>query len=187
VPDYFAVDSEERVYLSFINGVYLAEGDRFYPVLTGTMQSPTITISDENVLYVADRGDYSAIDLNISAPKEWVIVKHTIPADLAGILFDQRTLDQRKFDEQGGINYRYKKTLFDYTVVRESDGGEQLLFQMPQSEYVLNMVAKISFALLMLSVAVLVVATYLYASKHPETITKLSLTNQEHKDEPNNG
>jgi len=187
VPDYFAVDSEERVYLSFINGVYLAEGDRFYPVLAGTMQSPTIAITDDDVMYVADRGDYTAIDLNSSAPEEGIVTKQTISADQAGDLFDQKNLEQRRFDEQDGIKYRYKKTLFDYTVVRESDGGEQLLFQMPRSEYILNMVAEIGFALLMLSIAVFVVTTYLYASKHPETITKLTLTKQEHKDEPNNG
>jgi len=186
-PDFFAVDSDERVYLSFINGVYLAEEDRFYPVLTGTMQSPTIAISDDDVLYVADRGDYTAIDLNSSAPEEGIIAKQTISADQAGVLFDQKNLEQRKFDEQDGINYRYKKTLFDYKVVRESDSGERLLFQMPRSEYVLNMVAEIGFALLMLSIAVFVLTTYRYASKHPETITKLTLTKQEHKDKPNNG
>lgn len=187
MPDYFAVDSKERVYLSFINGVYIAEGDHFYPVLTGTMQSPTITISDENVLYVADRGDYTAIELNSSAPEEGVIVKHSIPADQASDLIDQRTLEQRKFDEQDGIHYRHKKTLFDYTVVRESDGGERLLFQMPRSEYMLNMIAEIGFVLLMLCIAVFVLTIYRYSSKHPETITKLSLTKQEREDEPNNG
>jgi hypothetical protein len=186
-PDYFAVDSDERVYLSFINGVYLAEEDRFYPVLTGTMQSPTIAISDDDVLHVADRGDYTAIDLNSSAPKEGSVAKQTISADQAGDLFDQKNLEQRKFDEQDGINYRYKKTLFDYKVVCESDGGERLLFQMPRSEYVLNMVAEIGFALLMLSIAVFVLTTYRYASKHPEMIAQLSLTKQERKDEPNNG
>lgn len=136
------------------------------------MQSPTITISDENVLYVADRGDYTAIELNRSAPEEGVIVKHSIPADQAGDLIDQRTLEQRKFDEQDGIHYRYKKSLFDYAVVRDNVGGERLLFQMPRSEYVLNMVAEIGFALLMLCIAVFVLTNYRYASKHPETIVK---------------
>ncbi len=186
-PYYFAVDSEERVYLSFINGVYLAEGDRFFPVLKGTMQSPTITITDDDVLYVADMGDYTAIDLNSSKPEEGVIVQHTISADQADRIFIDRRPEREKSDEQNGSVYLFHETLFDYTIVRESDGGEQLLFQMPRSEYVLNMVAKIGFALLMQSVAVFVLTTYRYATKHPETITKLSLTKQEHKDEQNNG
>jgi len=187
VPDYFAVDSEERVYLSFINGVYLAEGDRFFPVLKGTMQSAAITISDDDVLYVADMGDYTAIDLNSSNPKEGVIVQHTISADQADRIFVDKRPERVISDEQNGSVYLFHETLFDYTIVRESDGGEQLLFQMPRSEYVLNIVAKIGFALLMLSVAVFVLTTYRYATKHPETITKLSLTKQEHKDEPKNG
>lgn len=187
VPHYFAVDSEERVYLSFINGVYAAEGDRFYPVLKGTMQSATITISDDDVMYVADMGDYSAIDLNSSKPEEGGIVKQTISADQADRIFVDKRPERVKSDEQNGFVYLFHETLFDYTIVRESDGGEQLLFHMPQSEYVLNMVAKIGFLLLMLSVAVFVLTTYRYESKQAETITKLSLTKKERKDEPNNG
>ena len=172
VPDYFAVDSEKRVYLSFINGVYLAERDRFFPVLKGTMQSAAITISDDDVLYVADRGDYTAIDLNSSDPKVGVIVKHTISPDQADRIFVDRRPERVKSDEQNGSVYLFHETLFDDTIVRKSDGGEQLLFQIPRSEYVLNMVAKIGFALLMLSVALFVLTTYRYASKHPKTISK---------------
>jgi len=175
VPHDFTVDSEERVYQSFINGVYFAEGDRFFPVLKGTMQSATITISDDDVLYVADMGDYTAIDLNSSKPEEEVIVQHTISTDQADRIFVDKRPERVKSDEQNGSVYLFHETLFDYTIVRENDGGEQLLFQMPRSEYVLNMVAKIGFALLMLSVAVFVLTTYRYATKHPETITKTSL------------
>lgn len=187
VPHDFTVDSEERVYLSFINGVYLAEGDRFFPVLKGTMQSAAITISDDDVLYVADMGDYTAIDLNSSKPEEGIIVQHTISADQADRIFIDKRPERVKSDEQNGSVYLFHETLFGYTIVREIDGGEQLLFQMPRLEFVLNMVAKTGFALLMLSVAVFVLTTYRYATKHPETITKLSLTKQEHKDEQNNG
>lgn len=172
VPHDFTVDSEERVYLSFINGVYLAEGDRFFPVLKGTMQSAAIAISDDDVLYVADMGDYTAIDLNSSNPKEGVIVKHTISADQADRIFIDKRPERVKSDEQNGFVYLFHETLFDYTIVRENDGGEQLLIQMPRSEYVLNMVAKTGFALLMLSVAVFVLTSYRYATKHPEMITK---------------
>jgi len=186
-PAYFAVDNEERVYLGFNNGVYAAEGDCFYPVLTGTAQCPTITISDDDVLFIADMGDYTAVDLKSSVPEEGIIVKQTISPEQTRERFGKKSLDQYKADEQGGISYRYKKTLFEYEIVREVENGEQLLFGMPRAEYVLNMVTELGFALLMLSVVVLVATTYLYASKHPETITRVSLTRQDHKDEQNNG
>ena len=186
-PDYFAVDSEERVYLSFISGVYEAGGDHFYPVLTGTSQSAAIAITDDDVLYIADMGDYTAVDLKSSAPEEGIVAKQTIAADQIGDLFDQRTLEQRKFDEQGSVAYQYKKTLFDYKIVRESDGGERLLFEMPRSEYALNMIAEIGFALLMLSIALFVTTTYVYASKHPEVSARGSDRIQNRNDERNNG
>jgi len=187
IPRYFAVDSEERVYLSFNNGVYLAEGDRFYPVLKGTMQGAMIAISDKNVMYVADMGDYSAIDLNSSKPEEGVIVKQTISADQADRIFVDKRPEREELDEQNGFFYRYHETLFDYAVVRESDGGEQLLLQMPQSEYMLNMIVKIGFAIVFLSIAVFVVTTKLYESKHPEAFARSSDRIRNRNDERNNG
>lgn len=138
-------------------------------------------------MYVADMGDYTAIDLNSSAPKEGIVVKHTISADQADLIFVDTRPEIEESDEQNGFFYRYHETLFDYTVVRQSVDGDRLLFQMPQSEYVLNMIVKIGFAIVFLSIAVFVLATYRDESKHPKTITKLSLTKQEREDEPNNG
>jgi hypothetical protein len=175
-PTYFAVDNEQRVYLSFNSGVYAAEGDHFYPVLTGTTQSPAITITDDDVLYIADTGDCTAIDLKNSVLEEGIIVKQTVLADQTGDLFDQKSPGGYRTDGQGGVEYRYSRTLFEYEIVRESENGEQLLFRIPRTEYVLNMIVEIGFALLMLSVAVIVVTIYRYATKHPETITRFSLT-----------
>lgn len=187
IPRYFAVDSEERVYLSFLNGVYLAEGNRFYPVLKGTQQSATITISDDDVMYIADMGDYSAIDLNSSEPKEGIIVKHTISAYQGDHIFVDKRPDREEMDEQNGFVYRYHDTLFDYAIVRQSDGGERLLFQMPRSEYVLNMIVKIGFALFMLSIAVFVLTAYRYESKHPEAFAQGSNRIRNRNDERNDG
>ena len=187
VPYYFAVDSEERVYLSFINGVYLAEGDRFYPVLKGTMKFATITISDDEVLYVANMGDYSAIDLNSSKPEEGVIAKHTISADQADRIFVDKRPERVKSDEQNGFIYLFHETLFDYAVVRQSVGGDRLLFQMPQSEFVLNMIMKIGFAIIFLSIVVFVLATYRDKSKHPEAFAWGSDLIRNRNDERNNG
>ncbi|HWQ97922.1 MAG TPA: hypothetical protein VN538_07525 [Clostridia bacterium] len=187
MPRYFAVDREERVYLSFLNGVYLAEGDRFYPVIKGTQQGAMIAISDDNVMYVADMGDYSAIDLNSSVPEEGIVVKHTISADQGDRIFVDKRPEREETDEQDGLVYIYHDSLFDYAVVRQSDGGERLLFQMPQSEFVLNMIVKIGFAIVFLSIAVLVLATYRYADKHPDEHAQDSDHIRNRKDERNNG
>lgn len=187
MPRYFAVDSEERVYLSFLNGVYLAQGDRFYPVLKGTQQGAMIAISDDDVLYIADMGDYSAIDLNSSAPEKGIVVKHSISAEQGDRIFVDRRPEREETDEQNGFVYIYHDSLFDYAVVRQSDGGERLLFQMPQSEFVLNMIVKIDFAIVFLSIAVLVLANYRYAEKHPDDHAQDSDHIRNRNDERNNG
>jgi hypothetical protein len=61
-PAYFAVDNQQRVYLSFSSGVYVVGGARLEPVVTGKAQIASIAISDDGILYVSQDGVLSAVD-----------------------------------------------------------------------------------------------------------------------------
>lgn len=181
IPDSFAVDNEQRVYLSYNSGVYVVEDDRFYPVLSETTQSPTISITDQDMLYIANVGVYTAIDLNSSVPKDGNIQRETISADAVQGLFHQSGIKRCEADEQGGFNYRYEKSLFWYEIVQETNQGDRILFQMPQREYELNLFVWIGAVLIALSVVIYVLISYSYAVKHPETITEFRLHQKKDK------
>jgi multisubunit Na+/H+ antiporter MnhB subunit len=175
IPDFFAIDNEQRVYLSFESGVYVVEDNRFYPVLSETTQSPTISITDRDILYIANVGEYTAIDLNSSVPKNGNIQSKIVSAEAVQGYFHQSGIKSIEMDEQNGIHYRYEKGLFWYEIVQETNHGDRILFQMPQSEYELNLFISIGAILIALCVVIYVLITYSYAVKHPETITEYLL------------
>ncbi|MEA4939522.1 MAG: hypothetical protein VB091_08045 [Christensenella sp.] len=175
IPDFFAIDNEQRVYLSFESGVYVVDGDRFYPVLSETTQSPTIYISDQDMLYVANVGVYTAIDLNTSVPKDGNIQSEIVSADAVRGMFDHDEDSYHKTDEQNGNHYRYDKGLFQYEIVQETNQGDRVLYQMPQSEYELNLFEWIGAVIIVLWAIVTFLISYSYAVKHPETITEYLL------------
>lgn len=182
IPDFFAVDNEQRVYLSFESGVYVVEDDRFYPVLSETTQSPTIYITDQDMLYVANVGEYTAIDLNSSVPKDGNIQSEIVSAEAVQGLFHQSGIKSVEMDEQNGIHYRYDRGLFRYEIVQETNQGDQILFQMPQSELILNALMSIGFVLLLACAAVSVLLVYRYAQTHPEISTTISLFEKKSQD-----
>ncbi len=175
MPDFFAVDNEQRVYLSYNSGVYVVEDDRFYPVLSETTQSPTVYITDQDMLYVANVGVYTAIDLNTSVPKDGNIQSEIVSADAVRGMFDHHEDSYHKTDEQNGTHYRYDRGLFRYEIVQETNQEDRILFQMPQSELILNAFMSIGFVLLLACAAVSVLLVYRYAQTHPEISTTISL------------
>ena len=174
MPDFFAVDNEQRVYLSYNSGVYVVEDDRFYPVLSETTQSPSIYITDQDMLYVANVGVYTAIDLNSSVPKGGNIQSEIVSADDVRGMFVHDEDSYHKTDEQNGIHYRYDKILFRYEIVQETNQGDRVLYQMSQSEFILNAFVNIGFVLVLACATVSVLLVYRYAQTHPEISTTIS-------------
>ena len=181
MPDFFAVDNEQRVYLSYNSGVYVVEDDRFYPVLSETTQSPTISITDQDILYVADVGEYTAIDLNSSVPKDGNIQSEIVSADAVRGMFDHDEDSYHKTDEQNGTHYRYDRGLFRYEIVQETNLGDRVLYQMPQREYALNLFVWIVSVIIALWGVIDLLISYSYAVKHPETFTEYPLFQKTNK------
>ena len=175
MPVLFAVDNEQRLYLSYNSGVYVVEDDRFYPVLSKTTQSPTIRITDQDILYIANVGEYTAIDLNSSVPKDGTIQSEIVSAETVQGLFHQSGIKSVEMDEQNGIHYRYDKGLFRYEIVQETNQGDRVLYQMPQREYALNLFVWIGAVIIALWGVIAFLISYSYAVKHPETITEYLL------------
>lgn len=185
-PDFFAIDNEQRVYLSYNSGVYVVDDNRFYPILSETTQSPTIYITDQDMLYVANVGEYTAIDLNTSVPKEGNIQSEIVSADDVHGMFNHEEDSYHKTDEQNGIHYRYDKGLFRYEIVQETNQGDRILFHMPQSEFILNVIMSIWLVLLLACAAVSALLVYRYAQTHPEISTVISLFGKKSQDSHSN-
>jgi len=167
-PEDFALDNEQRIYLSFGSGVYLVGDNGFDPVFTNTSHSPAIAISEDDTLYVSLDDALTAIDLRTSLPSTGIIQLTTADSGTAKLLFDQKAETDDITDEQSGLQYRFDKTLLDYRIVRETAQGDQTVYTMPRSEFVLNLAVLSGYALMMILIAVSLLIVYRYAKRHPE-------------------
>ena len=171
-PEDFAIDNEQRIYLSFGSGVYLVSENSFDPVFTNTSHSPAIAVSDEDTLYISLDDALTAIDLRTSIPSVGIIQLTTADSGTAKLLFDQKTDTYGLTDEQSGLLYRYDNNLLDYRIVREATQGNQTVYSMPRSEFALNIVVLSGYALMLILVAVSLMIIYRYEKRHPELTTK---------------
>ncbi|HWQ06472.1 MAG TPA: hypothetical protein VN453_04575 [Feifaniaceae bacterium] len=171
-PEDFALDNEERIYLSFGSGVYLVGDNGFDPVFANTSHSPAIVVSDEDTLYISLDDALTAIDLQTSLPSEGIIRFTDADSGTAKLLFDQKAETNTITDVQNGLLYRYDETLLDYRIVRETTQGNQTVYTMPRSEFALNLVVLSGYALMLILVAVSLMIIYLYEKRHPEVTAK---------------
>ncbi|MEN6417694.1 MAG: hypothetical protein ABFC73_02110, partial [Clostridiaceae bacterium] len=63
IPHEFAVDNEERVYLSLDNGIYVAENNRLTLLMPPTRYGYALSVSDDDMLTIADASVIRIVDL----------------------------------------------------------------------------------------------------------------------------
>ena len=177
-PAYFAVDNQQHVYLSFSSGIYIVDGTRLEPFITGTAQSTNIAISDDDILYILQDGAITAVDLHTSLPDSGIIQYTAADESIAKPLFKEKADTYGESDEQDGFTYRYDKTLFQYQIVLQTEQGTQTVFQMPHAEFLLNLVILSGYTLILVSAAIFTLIVYRYAQKHPEFTANSPLAKQ---------
>lgn len=167
VPSGFAVDNEQRVYLSYSSGIYVFDQERQHAIWPPIGQSVSLSISEDDLLTIADSSDVRIIDLTKSNPiaGQLEVVKRYSGSDLTP---DTNERENWKTDSQNGVTYRYQGNAFYYQIFREGNGESELFFSIPQADYVWNLAAKIAFAAFFPYVLAGLLLWGAYFKRHPE-------------------
>lgn len=167
VPEEFAVDNEQRIYMCFNSGLYVVENGRFTFLLPGQKGSYALSVSEDDMLTIADPSDIRIVDLAKSdlASGHLEVVKKTRARGNA--LYDIWSEDW-KTDPQNGATYRIQTRSNYFEILREDANGTSLFFSMPHSDYVWNIIAKTAFALFFVYIGVGLLIVFRYVKKHPE-------------------
>ena len=167
VPDEFAVDNEQRIYLSFESGLYVEADGQFVFLLPEERYGYALSVSEDDMLTIADPVDIRIVDLATSdlAAGHMNVVQKTRAPDNA--LFDVGR-ENWETDPQNGVTYRCESDSFYYEILREDKDGSGVFFAMPHSDYVWNIVAKACFALFFVYIGGGMLIIFRYTKKHPE-------------------
>lgn len=167
VPVEFAVDNEQRIYMCFNSGLYVVENGRFTFLLPENKGSYALSVSDDDMLTIADPLDIRVVDLAKSdlTSGHLEVVQKTRARGNA--LYDIWSEDW-KTDPQNGATYHIQTRSHYYEILREDANGTSLFFTMPHSDYVWNIIAKTAFALFFVYIFVGLLIIFRYAKKHPE-------------------
>jgi len=166
-PESFAVDNEQRLYLSFGSGGYVVSDGQFERILPSYDQRKTLWISDDNLLSYARNNHITVYDINQSDPEHGDLLK-----------IDDFRADDESFydssygfgmtDEQNGARYTYSRTLFRYTITQEQNGEQSVFFEMPQKDIAWGVVTFLHIVLICALLIGSLLYIYRYAAKHPE-------------------
>jgi hypothetical protein len=168
VPNEFAVDNEQRIYMCFNSGLYVVENGRFTFLLPGQKASYALSVSDDDMLTIADPIDIRIVDLaksDLTAGHLEVVKKNRARGNA---LYDIWSEDW-KTDPQNGATYRIQTRSNYYEILREDASGTSVFFSMPHSDYVWNIVVKICCALFFVYFVGGFLVIFRYAKKHPES------------------
>lgn len=168
LPHEFAVDNEQRIYMCFNSGLYVVENGRFTFLLPGQKGSYTLSVSDNDMLTIADPLDIRVVDLAKSdlASGHLEVVQKTRAR--GNTLYDIWSKDW-KTDPQNGATYRMQTSSNDYKILREDANGTSVFFTMPHSDYVWNIVVKTCCALVFVYFVGGFLVVLRYTKKHPES------------------
>jgi len=146
IPVDFAVDNEERVYLSYESGVYVVEQGKRCAIWPDEEQSPALSVSDDDMLTMANTADVRVADLTRSDLKSGrlEIVKSYFAPD--NVLYSIG-MDQHDADPQNGATYRLQSGFNNFEIYREKGGKSELLYSMPRSDQAWTLAARIGFIL----------------------------------------
>lgn len=167
IPTDFAVDNEERIYLSYGSGVFVAFEERFYAIWPQERDGGALSVSEDDMLTIANGAFVRVVDLTRSDLKVGqleIVESYFAPDnDLYSI-----GIEQHQTDRQNGKTYRYKGNFFYYEIFREENGRSELFFSMPQNDYIWNLAVKIGTFTWSIFVLVGVLLLIAYLKQHPE-------------------
>ncbi len=175
IPEDFAVDNEQRIYLSYNSGVFVVDHEQFFAIWPPERSGGALSISEDDMLTIANAADVRVVDLTRSDLKSGrleIIESYYAPGNVLYSI----GIEQHQTDPQNGVNYRYKGSFFYYEIFREDSSGSHLFFAMPHSDYVWNIAAVICFILYFLYLGSGFLIIYRYAKKHPEIWGKFTWT-----------
>lgn len=167
-PCAFAVDNEQRLYLSFGSGVFAVEDGQFRFLAPSSRYDFALSVSEEDNLTISGPVDVRVVDLNQSdiSSGSMDVVERYSGSDNA--LFDNRE-ENWKTDVQNGVTYRYEGTSFYYEILRDDGAETSVFFAMPHSDYVWHIVAVSAFAFFFIYIGTGVLFINLFViKKHPE-------------------
>lgn len=169
IPVDFTVDNEERVYLSYDSGVYVVEQGKRYAIWPDEKHSPALSVSDDDMLTIADPLDIRIVDLAKSdlTSGHLEVVQKTRARGNA--LYDIWSKDW-KTDPQNGATYRFQSGFNNFEIYREKGGKSELFYSMPRSDRAWTLAAKIGFILWFPYVLSAIFLWSIYFKRHPEYI-----------------
>lgn len=163
----FAVDNEQRVYLSYASGVYVFDQGRKCAIWPPVEEGVSLSISEDDLLIIADSMDVRVIDLiksNLITGQLEIVRRYSEP-DNTPYTYGR---EHWKTDSQNGVTYRYKGNSFYFEIFRENNGKSELFFSMPRADYAWTLAAKISFATFFPYVLAGLLLWGAYFKRHPE-------------------
>jgi len=167
VPEDFAVDTEERVYLSYTSGVYVVDQGKRRAIWPNEKSTPALSISEDDMLTMANAADVRVVDLSRSDLKSGrlEIVKSYFAPD--NVLYSIG-MDQHHSDPQNGVTYHYQSDFNNFEIFREKSGKSELLYSMPQADRAWTLAAQIGFGLWFPYVLSAILLWSFYLKRHPE-------------------
>lgn len=167
VPGDFAVDNEERIYLSYDSGVYVFDQGKRRAIWPNEDSVPALSVSEDDMLTIATGADVRVVDLTKSDLKTGrleVVKSDFVPNNVLYSI----GMDQHHSDPQNGITYRYKGNFFYYEIFREENGKSKVFYAMPQADRAWTLAARIGFAMWFPYVLSAILLWSFYFKRHPE-------------------
>ena len=171
IPVDFAVDNEERVYLSYESGVYVVEQGKRCAIWPDEKHSPALSVSEDDMLTMANVADVRVADLTRSDLKSGrlEIVKSYFAPD--NVLYSIG-MDQHDADPQNGATYLFQSGFNNFEIYREKGGKSELFYSMPRSDRAWTLAARIGFVLWIPYVLSAILLWSVYYKRHPEYVKK---------------
>lgn len=171
IPVDFAVDNEERVYLSYDSGVYVVEQGKRNAIRLDEKRSPALSVSEDDMLTMANFANVRVADLTRSDLKSGrlEIVKSCFAPD--NVLYSIG-MDQHLSDPQNGATYLFQSGFNNFEIYREKGGKSELFYSMPRSDRAWTLAAKICFILWFPYVLSAIFLWSIYYKRHPEYAKK---------------
>ena len=171
IPVDFAVDNEERVYLSYDSGVYVVDQGIRYAIWPDEKNAPALSVSEDDMLTIANTASVRVADLTRSDLESGrlEIVKSYFAPD--NVLYSIG-MDQHDADPQNGATYRLQSGFNNFEIYREKGGKSELFYSMPRSDRAWTLAARIGFILWFPYVLSAILLWSIYSKRHPEYVKK---------------
>ena len=166
-PQGFAVDNEERIYISFESGLYVVVDGRFVLLLPEEQYGYALSVSEDDMLTIADASVIRIVDLAksnlVSGRMEVVKRTHALYSALYSVW-----RENWETDSQNGVTYRLRHISYYYEILREDKDGSTVILRKPYSNGIWDSLARNSILFLTLYLGAEIILISFYVKKHPE-------------------